>query len=55
MIKKIGRTFLLLSLGFGIGGFISSFRTEGYSNVSLLFILIAVVALGFLVISEYLS
>ena len=58
MIKKIGRTFLLLSLGFGIGGLIGGFSSTLKPvdlRVPLMFFLIAVIALGFLMISEYIS
>jgi len=51
MKKKIGRIALLLSRGWGIGGF-SFFSLNAHPLVPLMNILIAVVALGFLVISE---
>jgi len=49
--KKIGRIFLGLSLGWGIGGFFL-YSLNDNLMIPLLFILIAVIALGFLVISE---
>jgi len=51
MIKKIGRIGLGLFLGWGIGGFFV-FSLNVDPVVPLMCTLIAVVALGFLVISE---
>jgi len=51
MAKKIGRITLGLCLGWGIAGFFF-FSLNADPMVPLINILIAVVALGFLVISE---